>query len=64
MREISIAITPWSRKLLRLIGWAALVLASSAVLPVPLHVLIRLADWITSLFPHLSRFREDSPWSY
>ncbi len=64
MKELSIAISPRSRKVLRLTGWAALILLSLALLPVLLHVLNRLPDWLTGLLPHLSRLWEDSPWSY
>jgi hypothetical protein len=53
-----------NEKLLRLTGWAAIILLSLALRPFLLHLLNRLADQLIGLCPHLSRLSEDLPWSY
>jgi hypothetical protein len=62
--ELLVGVSPRSRRLLRLVGWAAVVLLILAALPFLVEILLRVADWFTSLFPHSSRLWEVSPWSY
>ena len=64
MKELPVSTSLRARRVFHVMAWAVIVLSSVALLPLVLHGLSGFAAWFTSLFPHLSRLWEDSPWSY
>jgi hypothetical protein len=67
VKDLALASSPRSRKLfwLALSGLLILLIAVAfALLPSPVDVPGRLADWFRDLLPHPIRFWKESPWLY
>ncbi len=63
MKVFAWAISPRSRKVLRLARWTVLIILALMALLLLVCFMSRLADWFTGFFPHLSPLWEDSRWS-
>lgn len=62
MKAFALTIPSYAWKLLRLAACIVLVILILAALLFAFDVANRVADRLTSLFPHLSPLREDSLW--
>lgn len=62
MKAFALTIPPYSRKLLRLAAWIVLVILILAALLLAFDIANRVADRLTSVFPHLSPLSEDPLW--